>query len=247
MNDETFENRRNNKSRSNNRTNQSAGNSDKNSIGNNKLPVGYRPANYRNVVVGDQNKPTRARARDIVVNRSGDIEEQAKTNKQRLGEKLVSRGIITENQLNVALEEKKMSGKMLGNIMVELGFINEEVLVSILSEDTGHKIFDPKTTVIDSDVLKYVSKSEATKMQVLPLAIDEDRNAYIAMVDPYDVVITDNLRKLFPRDVILQPVIASQGDILESIDSAYGYSSSIPEIIKELEGNDKVDLIELTG
>ena len=67
----------------------------------------------------------------------------------RIGDRLVSMGVITEDQLNVALQEKKITGNMLGQIMVDLGFIDEEMLISFLAESSGFEVFDPKNIVFD--------------------------------------------------------------------------------------------------
>ncbi len=57
--------------------------------------------------------------------------------KQRMGERMVEMGLITADQLNVALQEKKISNKMLGEILVELGFIDEDTLTMFLAETSG--------------------------------------------------------------------------------------------------------------
>lgn len=155
-------------------------------------------------------------------------------NKVRIGERLVSMGLITKDQLNVALQEKKISGKLLGQVMVDLGFIDSETLTTFLAESSGFEIFDPKHTLIDADALKLLDKSVATKYKVLPVSISGNE-AVIAMADPYDVVALDTVRRYLPKGITMKPIVSNQTAISDAIDSAYGYASSINDIMKELE------------
>lgn len=152
----------------------------------------------------------------------------------RIGERLVSMGIITEDQLNVALQEKKVSGKLLGEIMVDLGFIDAETLSTFLAEITGFEVFDPKNTLFDGEALDLIDKATAVKYHLLPVSL-KDKVAVVAMSDPYDVVAMDTLRRYLPKDVVLKPVVCTPTILSDAIDAAYGYASSINGILAELE------------
>ena len=158
----------------------------------------------------------------------------AESSKGRMGERMVQMGLITEDQLNVALQEKKISGKMLGEILVELGFIEEDVLTVFLAESSGVEVFNPKTTIFDGEVLALINKVDAQKHNVLPISMDE-QNVYVAMSDPYDVVATDMLRRYMPKGKQIKPLVATAAILSDAIDAAYGYASSIKDILSELE------------
>ena len=81
--------------------------------------------------------------------------------KKRIGEQLVEMGVITGDQLNVALQEKKITGKMIGEVLVDLGFIDAETLGSYLAQASGVQVFDPKTTILDSEALALIKKPMA--------------------------------------------------------------------------------------
>jgi general secretion pathway protein E/type IV pilus assembly protein PilB len=167
--------------------------------------------------------------------------------KGRIGEQLVAMGIITEDQLNVALQEKKISGKLLGAVMVDLGFIDEDTLTSFLSESSGYEVFDPNYTIVDGDALEYLPKEEAQKLQVLPVAVNADMEVHIAMADPYDVVALDTLRQFFPKGSNFKPLVTTRSTISDAIDAAYGYASSINDIMDELEKeDDELDISSLS-
>jgi len=156
--------------------------------------------------------------------------------KGRMGDRMISMGIIDENQLNVALQEKKVNGKMLGEILVELGFISEETLMSFLSESSGFELFEPQATIVDGDALALLEKPVAIKLGVLPVSL-KDNMLSVAMVDPYDVLSMDSLRKHLPKGVGIKPMVIAASILDEAIDAAYGYASSISAILRELEEN----------
>lgn len=164
--------------------------------------------------------------------------------KGRIGDRLVSQGIITPDQLNVALTEKKISGKMLGQVLVDLGFINESMLSKFLAEASGFEVFDSKNTIFDGEALEMIRKEDAAKLGVLPVAY-RDGQMIIALVDPYDVVATDSLRRILPKGTTIKSMVTTPSILGEAIDAAYGYSSSISEILKELEKEGSEDISKL--
>ena len=165
----------------------------------------------------------------------------------RIGDRLISAGVITADQLNVALQEKKVSGRLLGEILVTLGFVTDEALSGFLAESTGFEVFDPKSTLFDSDALELIDKATAVKYQILPLSVDGDK-AHVAMSDPYDVMAMDAVRRYLPKGMTLVPVVSTPTVLSNAIDKAYGYASSITGIMKELEegSGQEIDLTELS-
>ncbi len=164
--------------------------------------------------------------------------------KGRIGDRLVSLGIITPDQLNVALTEKKISGKMLGQVLVDLGFINETTLSKFLAEASGFEVFDPKNTIFDGDALSLLKKEEAVKLGVLPVAL-QDNQLVIALVDPYDVVAMDSLRRILPKGTMIKSLVTTPSMLDEAIDAAYGYSSAIADILQELEKEGSEDVSKI--
>lgn len=159
--------------------------------------------------------------------------------KGRMGDRMISMGLINEDQLNVALQEKKISGKLLGEILVELGFIDTQTLMKFLAESSGFGLFDPKVTIVDGDALALLEKPVARKHNVLPISISGNE-ILVAMADPYDVVALDILRQKFPKGLVIKPMVSSAQVISEAIDASYGYASSINAILKELEGGGEI-------
>ncbi len=152
----------------------------------------------------------------------------------RIGERMVAQGIITQEQLNVALQEKKITGKLLGQVLVDLGFIGEQILIEFLAKSSGHEVFDPKTTIFDGEALVLVDKEQAKKLRVLPISY-RNNVVVVAMVDPYDIVATDGLKRILPKGTEVRCKVTTATILSDAIDAAYGYSSLIEDILKELD------------
>ncbi|MGH1376467.1 MAG: GspE/PulE family protein [Alphaproteobacteria bacterium] len=175
-----------------------------------------------------------------------DDEDGPGIGKGRMGERMVAMGLITDDQLNVALQEKKISGKMIGEILVELSFIDEDALTLFLAEKSGFSVFDPRNTIVDGEALALLEKAIAQQYQILPVSLGED-SIHVAMSDPYDVVALDTLRRYLPRkNLQIKPMVTTGAILSDAIDAAYGYASSIKGILDELEeGSEQKDVASL--
>ena len=166
--------------------------------------------------------------------------------KKRIGDQLVEMGVITADQLNVALQEQKISGKMIGELLVDLGFIDAETLGAYLAQASGFKVFDPKSTILDSEILAYIKKPMALKHSILPVS-KTDNEILVAMADPYDVVALDILRQHIPKGLKVKPIVGTPKVLADAIDAAYGHASTVNAILKELEGKEPDDLDEVSA
>ncbi|MES2729849.1 MAG: ATPase, T2SS/T4P/T4SS family [Pseudomonadota bacterium] len=167
--------------------------------------------------------------------------------KPRIGERLLNAGLINESQLQVALAEQKISGKLIGEALMELGFITSDAMSHFLARDAGLDIFDPKHTIFDTTAVALLSKAEAKAMLMLPVGFTSQNEVLVALTDPYDVVNMDRMRRKLPRGYDIKPLVTGTGTISEAIDVAYGFSSDIEAILKELDaGPDDIDLTTLS-
>ncbi len=159
----------------------------------------------------------------------------------RIGDKLLNLGLINQDQLNVALHEQKAKGAMLGETLVELGFVSTEMLTHFLSESTGYETFDPKTSIVDPDALDVVEKRDAIKHRVIPIALNTNEEGVtsitLAMADPDDIMALDSIKKIIPRGYNIVRQICAPAVIIDAIHRVYESSSSIQAILKELSGD----------
>lgn len=157
---------------------------------------------------------------------------------KRIGERLVEQGLISVDQLQVALHEKQKSGRMLGEILVDLGFITDDMLTGFLAETTGLQQFDPKKTMIDPEALELLQKKDALKHQMLPVALERDQSrAIVAMADPYDIVAMDKLKQVVPKGFTIVSQLCPPAIIADVIHKAYGVVTSIDGILREMAGD----------
>ncbi len=154
-----------------------------------------------------------------------------------IGELLLKRKIITKDQLDVALKEKKdkNSTESVGNILVKMGLITDSMLGEVLSSQAGSQKFNLKSSIIDQRLVHKVPKGFALQNKVIPVSFTKD-TITVAISDLYDIITLDQIKRFFPPRFQIVPVFATETDILKAIDQYYDYEMSIDGILKEIEG-----------
>ena len=153
-----------------------------------------------------------------------------------LGQTLLARGVISPDQLNIALTEQRKSKTALGKILVRLGFVTEATIRDTLSESLGQVAIDLSNTIIDHNALALVPKDIARRYQVLPVDYDQQaRKLLLAVADPSNVVALDQIRALIKDDIRIEQVLARESDIFIGIEQHYGFELSIDGILNEIE------------
>lgn len=156
--------------------------------------------------------------------------------KTRLGEVLVQQGLITPDQLRIALTEQRTQRMPLGRLLVRLGFVTEGVIRDIMAQTIGHESIDLSQVVVDAEALKMVPQEFARRHHVLPIAYDAPtRVLLVAITELFNVVVTDQLRALLPQDVQLRTMLAGEAQLEEYIDQFYGFELSVDGILREIE------------
>lgn len=152
----------------------------------------------------------------------------------RLGEQLIALGLISSDQLQVALTEQRNSKKMLGQILVEMSFITESALGEVLAESSGTEKFDTKSAMLDTSLVRQIPKDLAQRHKIIPVG-QENGAIQLAMADVYNVLAIDQARRHFPRHTKILPVYCTESEILELIDQYYDYEMSVDGILREIE------------
>lgn len=154
--------------------------------------------------------------------------------KMLLGQRLIGLGLISDDQLQVALQEQKNSKKLIGAILVDMGFLTESALAEVIAETTGTERFDPKKTMLDPQAVKLIPKELAVRHKVIPITF-ENNELRLAMADIYNVLAVDQVRRQVPRGVTIIPLYCTDSEIQELIDQYYKYETSIDGILREIE------------
>lgn len=158
------------------------------------------------------------------------------TEKLKIGEQLLGKGLISADQLDIALTEQKKKGGMLGEILVGLGFVSESVMRDVLSQVLGIASVDLASVVPDKAALDLIDKEIAERYTIVPVSYEEsDHRLRIAMKDASDLTILDRVHAVVGRTVELLPMVAGESEIKKAIDQFYGYELSVDGILREIE------------
>jgi len=164
----------------------------------------------------------------------------------KIGDLLLKEKLISADQLSQSLEHQKKFGGKLGSILVELNFITEDDITSVLSRQYGVPAINLDYFEVDPDVVKLIPLETAQKYQVLPLS-RVGSTLTIATTDPSNVFAMDDIK--FMTGFNIEPVIASEGAIVRAIEKYYGtpHSMELKKVYDELsieqkKGKDEFDL-----
>src|SRR3954468_925952 len=156
--------------------------------------------------------------------------------KRHIGQILISQGILTEDQLRIALLEQLKTNQPVGRLLVQLGFVSEATLRDALSEKLGLQSVDLAQIIVDSAALKLVSREFAKRHNVFPVALDRDsRRLIVALSDVNNVVALDQVRAQFRGEIEIESRLAGETEIARAIEQYYGHDFSIDGILHEIE------------
>jgi type II secretion system (T2SS) protein E len=137
---------------------------------------------------------------------------------RKLGDLLKEAGLIDEFQLSAALSHQRNWGGKLGSILIELEFVREEDIARVIAEKLKTpyiNLFEPE---IEKSVIKLIKAEVAKKYQVVP-ARREKGTLMLAMADPLDIKVIDEIR--FISGLNIKPTLAMQSEILDAIKKYY--------------------------
>jgi type IV pilus assembly protein PilB len=161
-------------------------------------------------------------------------------NKFRIGDVLVQKGVITDEQLARALTEQKISGRILGEMLIEQGVISSATLTQVLAQSLGLPGVHLRHGLIDPALMKMIGEEEADRLAVIPLF--KVRGVLtVAMAEPQSLPIIDRLKQL--TGCKIRPVLAMHGNIREFIKKYAGGEVNVDAFLSSLADSD-VEVIE---
>lgn len=138
---------------------------------------------------------------------------------KRIGQLLLEKGLINEHQLEQALEEQTLTGKLLGRILVDMGLVKEDDILQVLGSRAGLSVVKLKDIDIPKNVVDKVPASIAKIYTIMPIAYEANLLT-VAIADPMNVAAFDDLR--FTLGINIKGAVASEDDITEAIEKYYG-------------------------
>jgi type II secretory ATPase GspE/PulE/Tfp pilus assembly ATPase PilB-like protein len=156
--------------------------------------------------------------------------------KRHIGQILIDQGILTEDQLRIALLEQTKSHVPVGRLLVQLGFVSEATLRDALSEKLGLQSVDLARIIVDPSALAMLPRDMARRYRMFPVALDRQQRRFIvALADTNNIVAIDQLRAHLKGEFDVELRLAGDSEIERAIEHYYGHEFSIDGILREIE------------
>src|SRR3990170_6522444 len=151
---------------------------------------------------------------------------------KRLGELLVEKGVLTEDQCKQALDFQKKTGKRLGQIVIELGLVKEDELLQVLSKQMDLPHIWLRKGLIDPTIINIVPGEKARLYKIMPM-FKVKNNLILATSDPQAIFVFDEIEELTGLSV--QPVLSRSADIDKAIEEYYGGAVEVPDYVGDFD------------
>ena len=156
---------------------------------------------------------------------------------RRLGQIFVDLGFISDEQLELLLEEQQhRGGELIGQVAESMGLVSDEQLAQALAEQMGLQVVSLADTTIPPDVLAYVSEPMAQLYRIVPLSF-KNQMLTVAMCDPQKLSVLDELRNFLGYDI--RAVVATERDMKAALDRYYtSGAESVESLVTDMEQDD---------
>jgi type IV pilus assembly protein PilB len=157
---------------------------------------------------------------------------------KQLGDVLLEGGLVTQEQLNGAVEEQQRLGRSLGRVLVDMGILTEPQLVAALATQIGMKFVDLTDYPVDGSAVGKISDVVARRHNALPIGY-EDGKLVVAMADPANVFALDDIRSLTGLEV--RPVVATRADVTAAINKYHRGDAELDDLSNVLDVDNEED------
>ena len=160
----------------------------------------------------------------------------------RLGDLLISAGVIRPEQLNEALAIQKQTRERLGDVLINNGIITEQQLIEALQMQLGVDFVDLTAVSIPLELARFVPRSIAKKYCVVPVKLQKDE-LYVAMSDPLNFEAQEEIKSASRKQVV--PMIATRRAVEQAIATLYGNEGTARAIeeMKREAGSNQTDIV----
>ncbi len=152
--------------------------------------------------------------------------------KIRIGDLLIAHKVISQEQLNAALADQKKSGRKLGRVLIENGFLTEDQLLQFLSQQLNMPYIDLKRYHYKPETVRLIPETHARRFRAI--ALEDAREALlVGLADPTDIFAYDELSRVLRRPIRL--AVVKEAELLKTIDRVYRKTEEISGLAQELE------------
>src|SRR5690606_16959561 len=167
--------------------------------------------------------------------------------KIRIGDLLVQNEVITEQQLMTALREQKSTGRKLGRTLIDLGYVDEDNLLNILSRQLEVPFVQLRHYQFNNELVKKLPEAMARRFRAIVLA-EKSGELLVGMADPLDIFAYDELVRVLKQPI--KQAVVRESELLSTLDLVYRRTDEIASLAEELEdelGDDAFDLADLSA
>ncbi|MCK4778038.1 MAG: Flp pilus assembly complex ATPase component TadA, partial [Actinomycetia bacterium] len=159
--------------------------------------------------------------------------------KKRIGKLLIESGLITEEQLQEAVESE--DGKSLSKRLVDLGFITDEQIAKAIAEAVNLPYLDLAKKEIDPNATALISEEIASRYMLIPIEFEEN-NLVVAMSDPANIFAIDDLRIITGHEI--KVVVTSENSIQSAINQFSKTEKEVQEMVESVAAGDEEEIEE---
>ncbi|MFV8411622.1 GspE/PulE family protein [Vibrio owensii] len=153
--------------------------------------------------------------------------------RKRLGDLLIEEGIVSEDQVQQALNAQHSTGQKLGDALIDLGFISEKQMLEFLSQQLSLPLIDLSRAPVDADAVQILPEVHARRLRAMVVARNGD-TLRVAMSDPADLFIQESLMNLLGQ-YDLEFIIAPERQLVDSFDRYYRRTKEIASFAEQLQ------------
>ncbi len=164
--------------------------------------------------------------------------------KFRLGEVMISNGLIDDAQLKEALAQQKLTGRKLGRVLVDLKFVSEAEIGEVVAGQLNISFVDLSRRELDAATVRKLPESQARRFRALVLG-PLNGGLEVGLVDPADMVAYDQLCRALQVPVF--PVVVTESALLSIIERVYQRSEEISGLAKEVVADVGDGVLSLSG
>jgi type IV pilus assembly protein PilB len=157
-------------------------------------------------------------------------EAKAPLRRKLLGERLIEAGLVTPDQLDLALREQKRTGERIGEILIDLGFVTQEQISAVLASQAGVNFVQLDNYLIELAALKCVPESLSRRHKLIPILLEPPKLT-VALANVFDVLAIDEVQRI--TGYVVDVVSATESSVLAAIDQYYTGGVSIEEIVQK--------------
>jgi MSHA biogenesis protein MshE len=157
---------------------------------------------------------------------------EMKPKKIRIGDLLIAHKVISQEQLNMALADQKKSGRKLGRVLVDNGFLSEDQLLTFLSQQLNIPYIDLRRYNYRPETVRLIPETHARRFRAIALE-DSRESLLVGMADPTDIFAYDEVARVLRRPLRL--AVVKESELLKTIDRVYRRTEEISDLAQELE------------